>query len=127
MSAKLIISNTDTARSREFELTADETRLGRSVDLNDVVLEDAQVSRQHAMIRRSGQNFTLIDPGSANGTFINGEWVTQHLLKNGDVFVIGKYTLQFSHQVAPAISIRYEEKKIGNTVLLRAPSELGAI
>ena len=127
MSAKLIISNTDTARSCEFDLTRDETRLGRSVDLNDVVLEDAQVSRQHAMIRRSGQNFTLIDPGSANGTFINGEWVTQHLLKNGDVFVIGKYTLQFSHQVAPAISIRYEEKKIGNTVLLRAPSELGAI
>lgn len=127
MSAKLIITNSDTTRSYEFELTRDETRIGRAVDLNDIVLEDAQVSRQHAMVKRNGQNLSVVDPGSANGTFINGHRIKEHLLKDGDLFVIGKYTLQFSHRVAAAVSVKYDEKKIGNTVLLRAPSELGAI
>lgn len=127
MSAKLIVTNSDNARSFEFELTRDESRIGRSVDLNDIVLEDAQVSRQHAMIKRTGQNLTLVDPGSANGTFINGHRVREHLLKDGDLFVIGKYTLQFNHQVPPAVSVKLDEKKIGSTVLLRAPSELGAV
>ena len=127
MSAKLIITNSDTARSYEFELSCDETRIGRAVDQNDIVLEDAQVSRRHAMIVRAGQNLTLVDPGSANGTFIDGHRIREHLLKDGDLFVIGKYTLQFNHKVAAAVSIKYDEKKIGNTVLLRAPSEIGAV
>jgi len=127
MSAKLIITNPETARSYEFELTRDETRIGRAVDRNDIALEDAQVSRQHALIKRTGQNLTLVDPGSANGTFINGQRIKEHLLKDGDLFLIGKYTLEFNHQATAAVSIKYDEKKIGNTVLLRAPSELGTL
>jgi len=127
MSAKLIITNSETSRSYEFELTRDETRIGRAVDLNDIVLEDAQVSRQHARITRAGQNFTLADPGSANGTFIRGHRITEHLLKDGDAFSIGKYKLEFSHQVSAAVSVTYDSKQIGNTVLLRAPSELGSV
>ena len=127
MAAKLIITDSETARSYEFELTRDETRIGRAVDQNDVVLEDAQVSRQHARIRRAGQNVELVDPGSANGTFINGQRIMEHLLKDGDVFSIGKYTFQFSHQLSTAVSIKYDSQQIGNTVLLRAPSELGSI
>lgn len=127
MAAKLIITNSETARSYEFELTRDETRIGRAVDQNDIVLEDAQVSRQHAQIKRDGQSLTLADPGSANGTFINSQRIKEHLLKDGDLFLIGKYTLEFKHQAPASVSIKYDEKKIGNTVLLRAPSELGAI
>jgi adenylate cyclase len=97
------------------------------VDLNDVVLEDAQVSRQHALIKRNGQNLILIDPGSANGTFINGHRIKEHVLKDGDLFIIGRYTLEFSHRVPAAVSVRYDEQRIGNTVLLRAPSELGSV
>jgi adenylate cyclase len=126
MSAKLIITNSETLRSYEFELTRDETRIGRAVDQNDIVLEDAQVSRQHALIKRTGPNLTLVDPGSANGTFINGHRVGEHVLKDRDLFLIGKYTLEFNHQAPAAVSIKYDEKKIGNTVLLKAPAELGA-
>ena len=126
MSAKLIVTNSETARSYEFELVRDEARIGRAVDLNDIVLEDAQVSRQHAMIKRTGQNFALVDPGSANGTFIDGHRIREHLLKDGDLFLIGKYALEFKNQAPAAVSIKYDEQKIGNTVLLRAPSELGA-
>ena len=127
MAAKLIITNSDTSRSYEFELTGDETRIGRAIDQNDIVLEDAQVSRQHARVTRSGQNFTLIDPGSANGTLVKGQRIKELLLKDGDAFSIGKYNLEFSHQVSAAVSVKYDSKQIGNTVLLRAPSELGSI
>ncbi len=126
MPAKLIIIDSETGRSQETELTRDETRIGRALDHNDVVLDDAQVSRQHALIKRSGESLMLADAGSANGTFVNGQRIKEHLLKDGDSFSIGKYTLEIKHQVA-AISVKYDEQKIGNTVFLRAPSELAAV
>ncbi len=127
MSAKLIVTNSDTGRSYEFEVTRDDTRIGRAVDQNDIVLEDAQVSRQHAMIRRTGHNLSLVDPGSANGTFIDGRRIKEHLLRDGDQFLIGKYTFQFVNRVPSAVSVKYDNQKIGSTVLLKAPSELGAV
>jgi adenylate cyclase len=127
MGIKLAITNTETGRTVDYFLTRTETRIGRAVDQNDIVLEDAQVSRQHARIERTGQNFMLIDPGSANGTFFNGNRIKEHQLKDGDVFSIGKYTLRFSDNVPAAVSVKYDDQKIGNTVLLRAPSELAAV
>ena len=126
MEVKLVITDTKTGRTFEFCPTRDETRIGRGVDLNDIVLDDAQVSRQHATIRRSGDVFVLNDQGSANGTFIGGQRVKEHALKEGDLFTIGKYSFEFRHQVT-AVSIRYEEQTIGSTVLFRAPSELTSV
>jgi adenylate cyclase len=79
------------------------------------------------MIKRTGQNLSLVDPGSANGTFIDGHRIKEHLLKDGDLFIIGKYTFQFVHRVPSAVSVKYDNKKIGSTVLLKAPSEVSAI
>ncbi len=42
------------------------------------------ISRRHARIVREGNRFKLIDQ-SANGTFLNGQQVTEAFLKNGDV------------------------------------------
>ncbi|MEK6325409.1 MAG: adenylate/guanylate cyclase domain-containing protein [Acidobacteriota bacterium] len=126
MSAKLIITDTETGRSNDLELTRDETRFGRAADLNDLLLDDAQVSRHHALIKRAGESFTLVDPGSANGTFINGQRIKEHLLKDGDSFSIGKYAFEFKYQVPP-VSIRYDEQMKGATVVLRAPSEVNAV
>ncbi len=124
MAAKLVVKNLETGRSFEFELTRDETHVGRAADSNDVVLDDGQVSRRHASIRRNGQEFMLIDLNSANGTFINGQRVKEHLLRNGDSFSISRYAIEFK-DTAGAPSIRYENQQIGNTVLMRAPSEIG--
>ena len=126
MSAKLTIINSETGRSNAIELTREETRIGRAADLNDVLLDDAQVSRHHALIKRSSDSFNLIDPGSANGTFINGQRITEHLLKDGDSFSIGKYTFEFKYQPT-GISIKFDEQKKGATVVMRAPSELNSV
>lgn len=126
MDVKLFITDLGTGATSQFSPTRDETRIGRGVDLNDIVLDDAQVSRQHALIRRSGDSFKLIDHGSANGTFIGGLRVREHVLKEGDSFTIGKYNFEFRFQTT-AVSVKYDEQKIGNTLLFRAPSELTSV
>lgn len=63
-------------------------QIGRAVD-NDLVVDDPLASRHHAEVRRDGQNWRLIDHGSANGTLINGVRVVNQLLQPGDTITIG--------------------------------------
>lgn len=67
---------------------------GRLPD-RDLVLDDADVSRSHGELRRSGRSFRVIDTGSANGTFVNGVPVTDHVLADGDVIRVGDTELTF--------------------------------
>lgn len=62
--------------------------IGRSGD-RDIVLEEEMVSRQHAKVRAEGSELLLIDLGSTNGTFVNGEKVRRIALQNGDRLLIG--------------------------------------
>lgn len=62
--------------------------LGRGVEA-DVRLEFPGVSRLHAEIRRQGVWFEVRDLGSTNGTFLNGQRVTQSALSAGDVLRLG--------------------------------------
>ena len=48
------------------------TMIGRA-PLNDIVLEEPGVSRQHAGIRGDSEGYWLADLGSRNGTFVNGK------------------------------------------------------
>jgi adenylate cyclase len=126
MAAKLVVRNLETGRTFESELARDETHIGRAADSNDVVLDDGQVSRRHASIRRNGREYVLIDLNSANGTFLDGQRIKEHVLRNGDVFSISRYTIELK-DMAAAPSIKYESQQIGNTVLMRAPSEIGTV
>jgi hypothetical protein len=50
----------------------------------DVVIDEAEVSRQHAVIEATPLGVMLKDLGSANGTFVNGAWVHNAELRIGD-------------------------------------------
>jgi hypothetical protein len=51
----------------------------------DLVIPERQVSRQHARIRLDGDRYVVEDLGSKNGTFVNGQELTQPcVLQNGD-------------------------------------------
>jgi len=82
---------------RIFDLKANgDTRIGRDAALNDVVVNDSRVSAQQVIVRSNGESFGLIDLGSANGTFINGEKVLAPVeLKADDRVVIGDVTMVF--------------------------------
>ncbi len=56
---------------------------------NDLQLEDNAVSRRHCLFLRSGEDCTLKDLDSRNGTFVTGTPVTEQQLQPGDEIRIG--------------------------------------
>jgi DNA-binding SARP family transcriptional activator len=65
------------------------TRVGRLVD-NDVVLDDADVSRHHAVVSDTGTNFVITDLRSANGVYVRDRRIRGSVpLSDGDRIRIG--------------------------------------
>lgn len=64
------------------------TTVGRSRD-RDIVVPDANVSRNHAEIRHVGYDYFLIDLDSTNGVEVNGQMAKRHALADGDVLLFG--------------------------------------
>jgi len=60
-----------------------------------VALDDPNVSRRHAQIRREGGQVIVVDLGSTNGTKVNGVPVRQQQLTPGDTITVGSTTLRF--------------------------------
>jgi pSer/pThr/pTyr-binding forkhead associated (FHA) protein len=61
----------------------------------DLVLTDANVSRQHSVIELVAGAFWLLDMGSTNGPVIRGQRVARHQLANGDTFSIGDTLIRY--------------------------------
>lgn len=78
----------------ELLLTRNVMTIGRKLD-NDIRLEDTTVSSHHARIVQKDAGIYIEDCDSTNGTLVNGIPVHDRKLKNGDIVVIGKYTLSF--------------------------------
>jgi pSer/pThr/pTyr-binding forkhead associated (FHA) protein len=71
-------------------------KLGRSAE-NDIVLNDAMISRVHAVIAWNESGFILHDQGSINGTFINTLRLQDagRLLRDGDEVSLSKHIFIF--------------------------------
>lgn len=83
----------------EFQLSAS-SHIGRTLG-NQVQLVCAGVSRRHALISLGpDQNYFIKDLRSQNGTFVNGEQVTEACLADGDHIKIGEANLTF--QLVPS-------------------------
>jgi len=66
-------------------------RIGRAPD-NEVVVSDLSVSRYHAELRRRSSGFEIVDLGSHNGTYVNGQRVTSAPVTEADIIGIGPAT-----------------------------------
>jgi hypothetical protein len=73
---------------RSFSLTRDLTVIGRREDC-DLRIPLGDVSRKHCRVVRSGDVVSLEDLGSSNGTFVNGQRITETVLNAGDTVQIG--------------------------------------
>jgi pSer/pThr/pTyr-binding forkhead associated (FHA) protein len=62
---------------------------------SDIRLDDAAVSKLHAAIEVRGVDHMLLDMESANGTFVNGNRVTRHLLNHGDTIEILDFKIRY--------------------------------
>ena len=77
------------------QIALDPVTIGRHPDC-DVVLNDQEVSRQHAEVRRDDEGFVLHDLGSLNGTKVNGTGTkAPRRLEHGDTISIGAHTIRF--------------------------------
>ncbi len=71
-----------------------ETTIGRSKE-SHIVLKEAKVSRQHAVIRKENTDWIIVDLQSSNGIFVNGARVERTTLHSGDHIHIGSFILEF--------------------------------
>jgi phosphoserine phosphatase RsbU/P len=75
--------------------------IGRAEE-SDVFLLDTMLSRRHAELEQRDDGFYLVDLGSTNGTFVNGERVVgERRLRNGDMIALGDTRLLFSDAEPP--------------------------
>jgi hypothetical protein len=96
--AWLVISRGGTGRER-FELCEGDLKIGRSRRCDIQLPGDEEVSREHAMIRVSGESYQLFDMASSNGTLLNGRAVREaRMLQDGDEIQLGNSVLTFKRE-----------------------------
>jgi Protein of unknown function (DUF3662)/FHA domain len=79
-----------------YDLQTPVTLLGRGTDC-DLRMVDAGVSRHHAELRVEEGQVVLVDLGSTNGTFVNGQPMRRVVLTDGTNVTLGRTTMVF-HQ-----------------------------
>lgn len=77
-----------------FNLEQAVINIGRRSD-NQLVINDARVSRVHAQLRAVRGHFVIFDLDSTGGTFVNGEKIHQSTLYPGDVVSLSGVPLVF--------------------------------
>jgi pSer/pThr/pTyr-binding forkhead associated (FHA) protein len=77
-----------------FAVAGEVTSVGRS-RAADLCLDDAAVSRRHALLVRRDGATRVVDDRSLNGVRVNGERVTDAVLADGDEIAIGRVLLRY--------------------------------
>jgi serine phosphatase RsbU (regulator of sigma subunit)/pSer/pThr/pTyr-binding forkhead associated (FHA) protein len=99
--------------------------VGRSAHA-DAVVDDASVSRRHAMLRWHEGECVVLDLGSANGTLVNGQRVVKPTrLKPGDMVAFGAIRARYATESAASSksrrASRLDDSSTG-TVMIAVPS-----
>ena len=89
---KLVILNQGLT-GQVFELTAERTTVGRVED-NNFQITDPSVSSRHAEILLRGAEVVIRDLNSTNGSFINGEKISETVLQPGQILRLGQVELK---------------------------------
>ncbi len=79
---------------KEMVLEKERTTIGRKPH-NDIQIDNLAISGDHAAIVTILNDAFLEDMNSTNGTYVNGQPVKKHVLKNNDVIELGKYRLKY--------------------------------
>jgi pSer/pThr/pTyr-binding forkhead associated (FHA) protein len=115
MNAKLTFRS-GTSSGNEKEIITDLLRIGRD-PANDFVIDEIEVSRNHAKITHKMKDYVIEDLNSTNGTFLNGKKLNKpEKLKDGDLIGLGgNIILEFS--------LRNESEKEGQELRIEKPVE----
>lgn len=90
--AKLVV-HTESLKGLSHELKVERTTVGRVED-NTFQIADPSVSSHHCEILLKGADVVVKDLNSTNGTFINGDRVSEATLKPGQTLRLGQVDLK---------------------------------
>lgn len=100
-----------------FDLDKDEVNIGRDVN-NDVVVNDAEVSRRHARITSQKGSLVIEDLGSTNGTYINNIRLSgPRMLQSGETITLGENI---------SLNFKLVQVEPEDTVVSESQPEIGA-
>ncbi len=106
------------------DLNEEKVTVGRLAD-NTLPIDDASVSSHHAEIFFEGDKYHLHDLGSTNGTFVNGEQVTDAILQQGDEVRFGRIEAVFSAEEEGALSQPLPESQTATATVATQSSRPG--
>lgn len=98
--AKLVVLSAGMS-GRTHELKVDKTTIGRVED-NTFQIAEPSVSSHHCEIELRGSDVVVRDLNSTNGTYINGEKITESVLKPGQLLRLGQIELRLENGSPPA-------------------------
>jgi signal transduction histidine kinase len=88
----IVIKGTD--EGKQFDVSEDVVAIGRDTNQR-VRLHDTEVSRRHAELHFRNNQYWVRDLGSANGTYLNNQKISDALLHPGDQILIGQTVLVY--------------------------------
>ena len=94
MPSLLVIKGHDSGDRYDLTSLKEPLSIGRESG-NRVQLNDSEVSRQHAEIRRAEDTFIITDLKSSNGTFVNNNRIDRAELSSGDRIQVGRTVLAY--------------------------------
>jgi pSer/pThr/pTyr-binding forkhead associated (FHA) protein len=111
--AKLVVLSAGMT-GRTQELKVDKTTIGR-VDDNIFQIAEASVSSHHCEVLLRGKEVVVRDLNSTNGTYINGEKITESVMKPGQILRLGQIEMRLETDL-PAAS---GKKQIDQTMVMQ--------
>jgi pSer/pThr/pTyr-binding forkhead associated (FHA) protein len=111
--AKLVLLSAGLT-GRTHELKADTTTVGRVED-NLFQIAEPSVSSHHCEVLLKGNDIIVHDLGSTNGTFINGEKVTEAPIKPGQILRLGQIEMRLETDTPPGPA----KKPVNETLVMQ--------
>ena len=96
---------------RTHELKAEKTTVGRVED-NSFHIAEPSVSSHHCEVMLRGNDIIVKDLNSTNGTFINGEKVTEATLKPGQILRLGQIEMRLETDTPPPSPKKLEQTMV---------------
>lgn len=99
---QMLIVQLPDGENRVFDLYGEDITIGRERG-HDMQLAHASVSRDHAELAWRSGGYAIVDVGSHNGIYVNGDRVEgSQSLASGDVIRLGRYELVYVDGEVPA-------------------------
>jgi len=100
----------------EYELSERHYVIGRT-EIADIIIEDAYVSKMHAMLQVYANAIILADLNSTNGTTVNSRITATKVLRNNDIITLGRHRIKIEN--VPEISAELDESiKVTDTITM---------